>query len=249
LESRPALRSFCTSQAFKPSQDLPKGGVCPLRFLATFSPARWIKHEINNSLIFCFFSLVSRVVPRAQEELPLSLLQSVAGHTFLVAARFRSATAIGATRRRFQSMPQKRPAVPSPEYEPSARPGHPAGRSTPPRGRAGSSLAGDDAGIAIVVPPGERKGCVDNVRCEPFAGGAVVRTDTVSLICRKSGGTSRLQEMVKTVEDVQLSVRGLLRGVDGEFPDSVRIPRRGSRSQNVLHFKLLKVTAFEEGSL
>src|SRR5437867_1274082 len=36
--------------------------------------------------------------------------------------------------------------------------------------------------IAVIVEPGERKGCVDEVGCEPFAGGAVACDHTLSLV-------------------------------------------------------------------
>ena len=34
----------------------------------------------------------------------------------------------------------------------------------------GASLVGDDAGIAVVADPGERKRCVNEVGCEPAGG-------------------------------------------------------------------------------
>jgi hypothetical protein len=63
-------------------------------------------------------------------------------------------------------------------------------------------IVGDDAGVSIIMEPGERKGGVNEVGCEPFASGAVVCRDAFSLVSGKAG-------MVKAVEDV-----------DGGLPDS-----------------------------
>jgi hypothetical protein len=46
------------------------------------------------------------------------------------------------------------------------------------------------------VEPGERKRCVDKVRCEAFAGGAVACGHTLSLVGGKAG-------MVKAVQNVK----------------------------------------------
>jgi hypothetical protein len=64
------------------------------------------------------------------------------------------------------------------------------------RAGRGASLVRDDAGGAVIVEPGKRKGCVDKVRCEPFAGGAVACDHTLSLVGGKAG-------MVKAVQNVQ----------------------------------------------
>ena len=64
------------------------------------------------------------------------------------------------------------------------------------RAGRGASLVRDDAGGAVIVEPGERKGCVDQVRCQPFAGGAVACDHTRSLVGGKAG-------MVKAVQNVQ----------------------------------------------
>jgi hypothetical protein len=61
------------------------------------------------------------------------------------------------------------------------------------------SLIGDYASIAVVAEPGERRWCVDKIRCETFAGGDVAWGDALSLV----GGEAR---MVKTVVDVQRSL-------------------------------------------
>jgi hypothetical protein len=70
------------------------------------------------------------------------------------------------------------------------------GRLGEVRARGGASLVGDDAGVAVVVEPGERKRCVDEVGCEPFPGGAVACREALSL----AGGEAR---MAKAVEDVE----------------------------------------------
>lgn len=71
-----------------------------------------------------------------------------------------------------------------------------AGRGPAVRAGRGASLVRDDVGVAVIVEPGERKGCVDEVRCEPFAGDAVACDHTLSLIGGKAG-------MVKVVQNVQ----------------------------------------------
>ena len=59
----------------------------------------------------------------------------------------------------------------------------------------GAGIVGDDAGVPVVMEAGERKGGVNQVGSEPFAGGAVAGGDAFSLV----GGKA---VMVKAVEDV-----------------------------------------------
>jgi hypothetical protein len=58
----------------------------------------------------------------------------------------------------------------------------------------GARIVGDDAGVAVVMEAGERKGGVNEVGSEPFAGRAVGGGNAFSLV----GGKSR---MVEAVED------------------------------------------------
>ena len=67
-------------------------------------------------------------------------------------------------------------------------------------------MVGNGAGVAVVVEPGERKGRINQVGCEPFAGGAVACRDALSLVGGKAG-------MVKAVEDV---AGGLVDSAAGE---------------------------------
>jgi len=54
----------------------------------------------------------------------------------------------------------------------------------------------DDAGMAVVAEPDERKRCAHEVGCEPFSGGTVACTDALSLVGGKAGA-------MKAVQDVQ----------------------------------------------
>jgi len=59
----------------------------------------------------------------------------------------------------------------------------------------GARIISDDAGVLIVMEAGERKGGVNEIGSEPFAGGAVACGNAFSLVGGKAG-------MVKAVEDV-----------------------------------------------
>lgn len=68
------------------------------------------------------------------------------------------------------------------------------GRGQVPTTR-GARMVGDDAGVAVVVEAGERKGRVNQIGREAFAGGAVFGRHALAFVGGKSG-------MVKAVEDV-----------------------------------------------
>ncbi len=59
----------------------------------------------------------------------------------------------------------------------------------------GRRVVGNDAGVAVVVEPGERKGGVNQIGGEPLPGGAVSCRHALSFVGGKAG-------MVKAVEDV-----------------------------------------------
>jgi hypothetical protein len=67
----------------------------------------------------------------------------------------------------------------------------------------GARIVGDDAGVAVVMEAGERKGGVNEVGSEPFAGRAIGGGNAFSLVGGKSG-------MVEAVE-----------GIDGGLADTV----------------------------
>ena len=56
-------------------------------------------------------------------------------------------------------------------------------------------IVGDHAGITVVMEAVERKGNVNQIRCETFRGGAVVWRYAILFVGRKTG-------MVKAVEDI-----------------------------------------------
>jgi len=63
----------------------------------------------------------------------------------------------------------------------------------------GARIAGDNAGVTVVMEAVERKGSVKLIRCKAFPGGAVVRRYAIAFVCGKAG-------MVKAVEDVDSSL-------------------------------------------
>jgi hypothetical protein len=72
------------------------------------------------------------------------------------------------------------------------------------RAGGGALLVGNDAGVAVIVEPGERKRCVDEVPGQALPGLVVVWANGLALIYGKAGMTPRKQDLDQARGDLIL---------------------------------------------